>query len=508
MGLRVAVWISLLVDAGLAACAAFAAHAADPRAGDQALATVIDLLIQKVCVDPRGRVLRVDPFFCRDPDRLRSLRVGEALPYHKHDQPLPGHPEGVQQKDSYPMVDLQGRLLIVTPFGHEPFDRFEPYDGYGLYRALDGWASTEGSRDAGGFSTTFFGAGCRPWGGWVFFPATNPVVAGSVNLPIAGRHWQQNGEAWPGWCDLWRLHPSSTSWGWLPHFPFGGVNGSPVKRLDALQSIHGTPERPAFLARGHLEVFYFTRLYGLTRWETWRPIQQIVDWGRQAEHVRTVCGGPHDMTYRGVALIMTACRDWSAVTIAATPRPPPPWPIPDLNLLRNFSFAAGIRGWAVSGGDGAPPLGGASRIANSRLPRDTTYVQLGGSGLRFLAIDCAQKCLSLSQTVMLPAGFPASRLVFAATIRSEEAPGSVRLTLAQLDKTGKMLGESAVTALVAPGNDRFTGSESELLSSTFVIGPRPVAINPRTRAVRFAISPVSPGTFDITDAWLMPSPGG
>jgi hypothetical protein len=495
---RAAVLSGLVLGAGLGGYQAFAGDAAG------------DLLIQKVCVNAEGRVIPVDPYVCRDPNRLRPLRVGEALPYYKHDQPLPGHPEGLQRKDSYPMLDPHGRLLVITPFDHEPFDRFKASgDGYGVYAVRDGWASTAGTRDGGGFSSTFFGVGCRAWGGWVFFPATDPIVAGSADLPIEGRHWQQNGEAWPGRCDPSRLRPSATSWEWLSGFAFGGINGSPVKRLDALRSIHGTPARPVFLARGHLEVFYFTKLYGLTRWETWRPSQQIAqneERGRQADRARQVCGGPYEMTYRGVLLVMSACRDWSAVTIAAVPQPPPPWPIPDLNLLRNFSFADGTSGWTVSGPAGAVLPAAAVAITNSRRPRDIRFVQPGGSGVRYVVIDCSQKCPSLSQTVALPLSPPISFLVYAATIRSENAPGTVRLTLAQLDNTGRELTENSVAARVAPGNDRFTGSESLLLSSTFALSPQPVAVDTWARTVRFTISPASTGRFDITDAWLLPSP--
>jgi hypothetical protein len=108
---------------------------------------------------------------------------------------------------------------------------------------------------------------------------------------------------------------------------------------------------------------------------------------------------------------MTACLDRSAVTIAGTP---PPWPIPDLNLLHNFSFAEGTSGWTVSG----PALA----IANSRLPRDTGYLQPGGSGLHYLAIDCGTGCPSLSQDVSLPASPTFSHVVFAATVRSRMFP--------------------------------------------------------------------------------------
>ena len=471
---------------------------------DLAQDPVMDLVIQKVCIDPAGKVLPVDPFDCHGADRLRPLRVGESLPYHKHDQPQPGHPDGIQRKDSYPVLDAEGQLLIVNPFDHEPFDRYKASgDGYDLIRVRDGWVSISGTRDGGGFSTTFFGAGCRPWGGWVSFPATDPVVAGSADLPISGRHWQQNGESWPGKCDPSRVNGSLTSWDWLPGFHFSGVDGSPAKILDALRSIHGSPERPSFLQKGHLEVFYFTRLYGLTRWETWRPTQQVEqsdESRRKAAHARVVCGEPYEMTYRGVALVMSACRDWSAVTLARAPEPPPAWPIPDMNLLRNFSFAEGLSQWTVSGKPGA------LRIENSGLARDTKYLQQGGNGVRYVAIDCAENCPALSQDILAPSASTGANLVFAATIRSERGAGSVRLSLTQRDQAGNNLNTSAVTAQVSPGNERFAGSETVLLSSTFVICPRPVPLDLRAKTLIFTITPVSSGSFDIVDAWVMPSP--
>jgi len=42
-------------------------------------------------------------------------------------------------------------------------------------------------------------------------------------------------------------------------------------------SIHGFEPNdiPGFKQHGHLEVFYFTKEYGITRWEVWTPIDQI-----------------------------------------------------------------------------------------------------------------------------------------------------------------------------------------------------------------------------------------
>jgi hypothetical protein len=65
--------------------------------------------------------------------------VGEALPYHHHDQPQPGHPDGMQPQDSYPMLDLHGSLRVVNPFDDAPFDRFKASGGgYDIYRVNGG----------------------------------------------------------------------------------------------------------------------------------------------------------------------------------------------------------------------------------------------------------------------------------------------------------------------------------------------------------------------------------
>lgn len=482
--------LSLCLVAGLGSCPIFAATHSLADAGP---ASVEDLMIQKVCADGAGATLPVDPFACHDPNSLRPLAVGEPLPYRRVDQ------LGTLRRDSYPVLDLYGRRMIVNPADFGPFDRFAEADGYDIYRVRDGWASAQETRDAGGFTTTFFGAGCRPWGGWVFFPATAPIAAGDGQPPIEGRHWQQNGEAWPGPCDPSRLRASLTRWEWLPGFAFGGVHGNPVKKLDTLRSIHGMP------GRGHLEVFYFTKIYGLTRWEVWwsePQIEERPDLQHQVQEVRRRCAGPYRMTYRGVAMVMSACRDWSVVIIAAPAKPPPPWPIPDLNLLHNFSFADGTAAWAISGEGEAP------RIANSLLARDSMRIQPGGRGLRYLAIDCSERCPSLSQTVGLPERPAVAALVFAATVRSEKGPANVRLSLFQLDAAGRIVGESEAKAAVTPGNSRFTGAESVLLSSTFVVSPRPVVVDPRARAVRLTIAPLPPGRFDVSDAWVMPSPTG
>jgi hypothetical protein len=93
--LRAVQLVWLVTSAGLGMYWAYAAHAPGPKR-DQAPASVIDLLIQKVWINPGGRVLPADPFACRSSNYLRRLRIGQALPYPHHDQLQPGHPDGMQ----------------------------------------------------------------------------------------------------------------------------------------------------------------------------------------------------------------------------------------------------------------------------------------------------------------------------------------------------------------------------------------------------------------------------
>ena len=40
-----------------------------------------------------------------------------------------------------------------------------------------------------------------------------------------------------------------------------------------------------------------------------------------------------------------ACRRRSAVSVLDKPELPIPWPVPDLNLLRNYHFDQGLANW-------------------------------------------------------------------------------------------------------------------------------------------------------------------
>jgi hypothetical protein len=295
----------------------------------------LDYLIQDVCVDPSGRVQLIDPYYCPAGDTLRPLGPGEALPYHRYDQPS-ANMNARQRHDSYPARTRDGRIIVINPFDHAPFDQFKPWrDGYDVTMVRDGWASAGGTRSRL-LGTTFFGAGCKPYNGWVFFPVSaldgRLIRAGEAEMPIRGVHWERNGEPWPGPCPARYATDSWTSWEPLPAFRFGGIGGTPLKTIDAIRSIHGFRENPRFLAIGHVEVFYFTRLYGLTRWESWAPKERLdrePDLQQRFATANVRCTGPAEYVYKGVNFARIACRDWTSVQVLPAPERAPFWPVPN-----------------------------------------------------------------------------------------------------------------------------------------------------------------------------------
>ncbi|MFP5232341.1 MAG: hypothetical protein ACLGQX_06875 [Acidobacteriota bacterium] len=418
---------------------------------------------------------------------------------------------GEQEHDSYPVRALNGEILIINPFDGEPYDRYEPHDGYDIYRIADGWASVGETKDGGGFSTTFFGANCKPYNGWVFFPASalasSQFKSGEAKMPIDGNYWEHNGESWPGKCPAAYNENSLTTWEFLHAYPFGGIGGNPVKRIDAIRPVHGSPNRPNFITEGHLEVFYFGKLYGATRWETWRPLQQVRTDPKTREAAAKVsgrCGQTGNVKYRGVQFAVTACQDWSAVRVLGRPELRVPWPVPDMNLLKNFHFGNGFANWqhtTPSVPDSAMQLS----LKNSTLPLDARFIQ-GGQDVRYLAFGCAAECSSanvLYQDVPVSANVTSGRYTFGAEARSEGHDCTVRFAVSTLDSSGKILGEQSFTATLATSNGKFNAGESFHLSSEFVVTTVPITIDSKVSFLRFSISPGTSGTFDIVDAWLM-----
>jgi hypothetical protein len=478
----------------------------------------MDWLIQHVCVDAANRPIAVDPYNgCPAGSRERRLGLSDPMPYLRHDQPGRNgdHPNGYHRVDSHPIIDVHTRTIVAA--NDFDFDYVAPYgamhpgdgDGADLYRVANGYATGGATRDGGGYSQTFFGPDCKPYGGWIFFPVSflgslRPGAAGRGAFPIRGAYWEQNGEPWPGRCTPGRgfARDTLTTWEFAPAHPFGGLNGTTTKYIDAVVSTHGRPMRLGPLPRFHLERFYFTDLYGLTRWEAWAPSS---DHGKTTES----CAGDTQMTYEGISFTLAGCRDWSVVQLINPPRPRLPWPYPVANLLQNWHFDHdGMAPWQRTAAT--------SEVGNiinwgqftSRGPADLRYSQTR-VGVRYLQINCGGRQCNPDQAICqdVPiAGLPSPSAYdygFSGVIHGTEN-GSIAVTLSERDRDGKELWRTSFDATVKTDYRGKRAADSVYNSSSvFLETSPPVTLKPGAVGLRFSLSPRTPAQYDILDTWLV-----
>jgi hypothetical protein len=479
----------------------------------------MDWLIQHICVGSTDRPIAADPYYgCPAGSRERRLGLRDPMPYLRHDQPGRNgdHPDGYQRHDAYPIIDVHTRTVVSA--NDFDFDYVEPYaamhpgdgDGFDLYRVANGYASGGGTRDDSGYSQTFFGPDCKPYGGWIFFPVSfldtlRPGVAGRGIFPIRGVYWEQNGEPWPGRCtpDRGFSRDALTTWEFVPAYPFGGQNGATTKRIDAIVSTHGFEARHRAQPHFHLERFYFTDLYGVTRWEAWEPSSDRV---KATEN----CAGDTEMSYEGVAFTLADCRDWSAVQLINPPRPRLPWPYPEANLLQNWHFDhEGMAPWqrtgATSERDNVIKWG----QFTSRAPADLRHSQTQ-IGVRYVQVSCGGGECDPDQAIYqdLPiAGLPPSSAYdygFSGVIDGVEN-GAMRVTLSERDRDGKELWSTSFDAKVRTDYHGKRPVDSAYnASSVFLETSPPVTLRPGAATLRFSLSPRTPGLYDVLDTWLMP----
>jgi len=410
----------------------------------------MDWLIQHVCVDASNKPIPADPYNgCPAGSRERRLALGDPIPYLRHDQPGKNndHPDGFQRHDARPMIDMHaGTIVSANDFD---FDYIEPYgimhpgdgDGFDLYRVVDGYVGGGSTRDGSGYSQTFFGPDCRPYGGWIFFPviflqSLQPGANGRGVFPLHGDYWEQNGEPWPGRCATNQnfSRDTLTTWEFIPAYPFGGHNGTTPKQIDAVVSTHGLPVQHNSQSHYHLERFYFTDLYGVTRWEAWVP---------NSENPKTSenCGGPTQMTYEGVDFTLSDCRDWSVVDLINPPRSHLPWAYPEANLLQNWHFDHdGMEPWqrtnVTSDLGNIINWGRFTSTGSADVQHSQNHI-----GVRYLQTNCGGHQCTPGEAIYQDV--PVANLPHSAIydygfsgVRDGDAAGPMKVTLSQIDQDG------------------------------------------------------------------------
>ncbi len=427
---------------------------------------------------------------------------------------------GFQRRDAYPLVDRHyGGVFVANDFD---FDYVEPYgvmhpgdgDGFDVYRVAKGWVTGGGTRDGSGYSQSFFGADCKPFAGWVLFPAAflralRPGAEGRAMVPIRGSYWEQAGEPWPGRCEIGKGFSKSTLtiWSFEPDHEFGGWRGTPKKQIDAIVSSHlATLAANSPLGRFHLERLYFTDLYGGTRWEAWisNPENPPPAGGN--------CGGPTTMTYEGNPYVRVDCRNSSVTEIYNPPRPRAPWPYPETNILSDWHFNNdGLSPWVLQGAVKASPV-------NSRTALDSRFAS-SGPGLRYLRLSCPENSAdcdgALHQDIPIKDVPKASSFDYGfsgAVVGPGD--GSVEVSLSQRDAEGRSLWEDQFAAEIKNRSEiRNPGERSRIKdpeesvykgSSVFLKTSGPFELKPGAVSLRVTIAPRTRKLYDFLDAWVMP----
>lgn len=470
----------------------------------------ISWLVKSVCTDRRDLVLPVDPYGgCPAGARIRKIRSGDPLPYHNLEQ------IGYQQRDAFPVDDPLGdKTWIVATFDYRPFDQFNLFngtDGYDVFILHNGWAAIANTSDGGGYGQTFYGSNCTIGGGWILFPATGFLQNGVATVPIADVYWEQGGQSYPGACPSHYSTDTQTNWEFHRGFRFGGVNGGQTKTMDTVISYHGFRPGAKFLRHGHLEVFYFTREYGITRWEVWVPQEQNAT-------RTTECNVPATMTYQAVIFVVQNCHDWSNVVPASVAKLPV-WPIPNINLLKkpHFDDAAAAVWHSAGNSPAGDPLKWSER--NSTAPPDTRTSSLG---VRYLRLECGagsgdhcggELTEAMYQDVPLNKfAKGGGTYAFGVDTRTETGHGEITVAIQQIDGAGKVIStDGIVSAGVLPDNGEVGRQSREefssvYLSSGFVANIVTIKFRPNTSKIRFLVAPQSPQAFDVLDAWLAPWP--
>lgn len=262
--------IRLTALAGTISCAMVSACSAQaPEQG-----SLTDYLIQDVCVDGSDRALPSDPATC---PRKRNLKVGEGLFYILTDYDS-ATGQSFQATSSIPVRGANGKLLILIvkslegSFGTGYTFNFRPErDAFDLIDVSNSkYASIIRTFDGGCFDQVFSHDGSRTTlanraGGWILFPLESAPGAWprvqSVNHMTYRMQLSDRGEA----C---RDNHASGLTRWvnpaLTIFESG-------KSLIAIRSDHfasGNLDQ----AENSFERNYFTREYGLTRWEAWQTL--------------------------------------------------------------------------------------------------------------------------------------------------------------------------------------------------------------------------------------------
>ncbi len=456
-----------------------AAHAQSPE----------DFLVQMVCVDGNDVPVFGDPVSC--PTSRRKLQVGEALPYHKVDT------GGYQISDSFPIADANGLSRAVQTyfftedlnkdplFPNQPF-QYQPHGGYNIMGADENWVFFSGTSDPGRYWSPWWNASCQRTG-WRLFPNDSSAFSYGNN-----NHGVATAANCPGTI---ATSQATLEWTQYSNFNFIVSTSDPSKnrQLDTLAGYHFARDNNGNF--GDLEINFFTREYGATRWEAWTRTPPDA---ATIQSMNDRCpGGTHQDTFHSATYYMHDCRNW---TTLVAPAGGVAWD-PDGVAASNPS----VRRWGVD-----PLYTGWNRLSNThqsapcndagwQVINSPTTVNLGtATGAPWQAGNCV-RTISASAT---PSGayyqqiaappVSASPYHFGVSAwkktPNDQTPANLRVEVIQRDAVGGLSGHDMINASVINTPRWFEG--------TFTVAPT-------TTAIVFALYPDDANTeFAVTGAYI------
>ena len=288
-----------------------------------------DLMIQNVCVDRGGKVL-----VGRSPldgevacPTQRDLRLGEPLPYHKHDHPNAGGgpPQGYQRHDSVP-IETAGLGTVVEHsfdfggFEGRRFGAFDPADGGDVAVFAPGAVSIAATEDGGAGFQLFVGecrgpvtaaALLRSWIIAQFDPERAAPLAGETMARLKDLRVGAQ-ESCPT-----RFNAAYTRWYTKPvRYRAAPAQGASVILATLISEHYGGGEPDT---ADHVERFYFTRELGGTRWEHWqnakgnRRYDAATVASAAARFAATGRCSDASMPEGGAQFVLIDCREWTRI---------------------------------------------------------------------------------------------------------------------------------------------------------------------------------------------------
>ena len=280
-----------------------------------------DYLVQEVCDDGNGGHTGQDPFLC--PNSARKLRVGETLPYHKWNAPFNTSDTAQHEiSDSYQILDLFNHMRVIQTeyfdYMNGSFDnptykasRTTPNNVYGgAYDAIGG--------DGSYFNimiTTDTGGGWQPI--WSSSPPSCSLNDSWILFSTSGDPTTFNNDVTENISINPQCDPDSGAAQSITHYSFySGFTYTSGKSLDTIKTFHFGAN--SYNAPG-IEMFYFTKQYGKTRWEYWAAASSQYTGPNQFAMSSCPTGANGGVeVFAQTTYYLQACQDWSNIGPASS----------------------------------------------------------------------------------------------------------------------------------------------------------------------------------------------